>query len=249
MFAQVYNTSYYGFAVSPPPPAGATALAADAYSACGAQLAHRYGYSAASTQALPGMVADLVGGWNAARVDASTALTPGASALTGTLMVNVPANASDGQGGVTPQNDLASASGLTVRMLFDSPVGGVLPNFEWQGLGVFNASGGATTVTNTYAGTASSFTGPGTVTHPAVPYINGLYTTFSMSSAGTTVYVGPYVWASFPAVYFVSGQGAMTAANRLTLWNANLYDFQVYNAALSAAQVIGLSEGVAMAGC
>jgi hypothetical protein len=241
MFNQEYPTT-----VSPPPPVAATALAADAYSACAAQLAHRYGYSTASTTALSGMVADLAGAWNAVRVDAGNALLPGASGLTGTLVVNVPV----GQDGLTPVNDLGAASGLTVRMLFDSPAGGVLPNFEWQGLGVFNTSSGATTVTNTYAGSASTFTGPGTVTHPAVPYINGLYTTFSMSTAGTTVYVGPYVWASFPAVFFAAGsQGAMSAANRVTLYNANLYDFQVYNSALSAAQVIGLSEGVALAGC
>jgi hypothetical protein len=243
----VYNASFYSYAVSPPPPAGATALAADAYGACTAQLAHRYGYAAASTQSLPGMVADLAGTWNAVRVDAAFALLPGAGALTGTLVVNVPMNATDG---VSPVNDLLSASGLTVRMLFDSPGGGVLPNFEWQGLGVFNTSSGATTLTNTYAGTSSSFTGPGTVTHPTLPYINGLYTTFSMSGAGTTVYVGPYVWASFPALYFAPGsQGSMSAANRIIMYNANLYDFQVYNTALSAAQVIGLSEGVAMAGC
>ena len=245
LFNQVYGAA--GSNVLPsPPPAAASGLAADAYSACaGASLVHRYANSAASFLAVPGMLADTAGSWNAARVDAAGAAMPGASAATGTLLVAVPA----GPDGATPANDLGAASGVTVRVLFDSPAGGVVPSFDWQGFSVFNTSAGSTAVANTYSGTSSSYTGPGTVTHPAVPYINGLYTTFSMGAAGTLVYVGPYLWASFPAVYFAAGQGAMNAANRITLYNANLYDFQVYSTALTAAQIIGLSEGVSLSNC
>ena len=61
--------------------------------------------------------------------------------------------------------------------------------------------------------------------------------------------MGPYQWALLPGVYFApSGQGALTTANRVTLYGANLYDFQVYNVALNASQVVALSEGVAAPG-
>jgi hypothetical protein len=244
MFDAVYTSAAYAGALPSPPPALATGAAADSYGACAAAPpAHRYAAGAASMQQLPGMVADTAGGWHARRADSALAGLPGALAATGTLVVQVPAGP-DG----APLYDLCVAQGLTVRMLFDSQGGGVLPNLDWQGLSVYNTSGGSVTVSNTYAGTASSYTGPGTVTHPAIPAINGLYTTISMGTAGTVVYVGPYLWAAFPAVYFVApGQGALNAANRVTLFSANLYDLQVYNVALNASQIIGLSEGVSTA--
>ena len=163
---------------------------------------------------------------------------PGSGAVTGTLVVPVPAN------------DLAGASGLSVRLLFDTPGSGMVPSFQWGGLEMLNTSSGATAFVNSYGRFFAAATGAGTVTHPAVPYINGLYTTVVLASGGTTVYVGPYQWALLPGVYFApSGQGALTTANRVTLYGANLYDFQVYNVALNASQVVALSEGVAAPGC
>ena len=128
--------------------------------------------------------------------------------------------------------------------------GAAPPSFEWAGFGAFATGAGATTLSNVYGGYSSAHAGPGTPARPAAPYASGLYTTFVLGAANTSVFVGPSLWFVFPGVAFAAGaQGAGTAANRVTLGSATLYDFQVYNTALSAAQVIGLSEGARPAGC
>jgi hypothetical protein len=238
LFDSVYNTSAYQFSLPSPPPAGALGTAADAFSACAsAPPAHRY---LPGSSQYPGMLSDGAGGWHARRADGGASALPGApGGLTGgTLLFPVPAGALSG----APANDLAGAAGLTVRLLFD---GAVVPAFDWAGFSAATLASGATLVSNSYTGAAASFVGPGTAAHPAAPAIAGQYTTFVLGPGGASVYAGPYLWGSFPTVFFAAGsQGANTALNRVTLGaSATLQDLQVYNYAMSPAQVVGIAQG------
>jgi hypothetical protein len=227
----------------PPPPPGASTevysyLANDAlvFTACGAAPpAHWYGAYALSFSEVPGALADLAGDWLAQRVDAPDA--GGDSGANGTLVIALPPGADN--------ETAAVASGCTARLLLSPDALGAPIEISWLGLSFAMSSGGAAVMANSYAGSQGSAKGAGTLTQPYSPFSEGLYTTLVWGPEGSAIYVGPYLWASFPAVVWVPGQGLGTAACSVALGSNLLFDLQVYDYAFTGAQVVAAAQGAA----
>jgi hypothetical protein len=232
--------AFYAAAASPPP-SGATGGVWTGFAACAAQLAHRYAANATSFAALPGLVSDLGpaggGGWTAQRLNNASLISPGAAgAAAGALVVQVPAPAA--------ASELAAASGLTLRVLFD----GGMPELDWMGFSSWTPAAGGLAVSNAYTGRSASALGAGTLRQPVSPAASGAYTTLTLGPAGARVYLGAWLWAAFPRVAFAAGaQGNSTAANRITVpAGGTLYDLQVYNYEMPPSTVVALASGVAL---
>lgn len=98
------------------------------------------------------------------------------------------------------------------------------------------------------SGEAASFTGAGTPGSPLLPSLGRAYTFVTVGPDGAVVYVDGTTWATFPAVRWEPEAlgaraplrffGGNLAASRITL-----LDLQIYDYALSAAQVAVVSRG------
>ena len=120
----------------------------------------------------------------------------------------------------------SAGSGLTVRVLCD----GGAPSVEWGGFAVAFSEAG-TVLYNSYTGGAYGRLG-------GPPYAAGAYTTYVLSAAGSSVYVGSSLWAFTPLVAYAPGQGAAGLPGRvLACENCTLVDLQVYNRVVTPALV------------
>lgn len=110
-----------------------------------------------------------------------------------------------------------------------------------------------TRVTNPF-GASSSFSGLGTNTYsPLQPQQMDRYTFVVFSTTGTTVYVNGIPWASFPSVVYDTGVVPFLSRNtrffggNLVATSMTIHDLQIYQRALSPADVAALSKGVSSA--
>ena len=158
-------------------------------------------------------------------------IAAGAASVNGTLVVPLPG------GG-------AADGGLTLRLLTDSSITGV----EWAGFTAYQLPDAAGwELTNALTRAAAAVRGPGSLTQPHVPFLPGEYTTIVLGLDGTSIYAGARAWATVPSVALSPSQNRSAAPGRVVLGDANLYDFQVYDAALAPAQIIALAHGQANA--
>lgn len=98
--------------------------------------------------------------------------------------------------------------------------------------------------------------GDGSTRSPLVPSEPGFYTFVSIGAGGTTVYVAGLPWATFPGVAWgdlppAAPGASQTAPVSLRFFGGNLAsrwvaiaDLQVYDHAMSAGAIAGLSRGV-----
>jgi hypothetical protein len=146
-----------------------------AVAACAASPpAHRYGggpAAALNVSAWSGLVWD----WGSAsplpgKLLDGGALT-GAASVTGTLAVPVPAAAP-----LWP-------AGLTLRYLADGPLAGL----EWAGFTAYATPDGGLSLTNALSGGFARGLGAGTRARPLSPFLEGEYTTITLSAGGAAV--------------------------------------------------------------
>jgi hypothetical protein len=272
--------SVYAALLPPPPPAGRKLPGVVSCTISGLGLpAHRYA-GVAKGFTMPGLLLDTgssAQSWDAQRMESAVPASPADTNATGTLTFSfsppaaqepaatedvtaalragLPAPAPD----ISAEEWAALTAGYTVRLLYTCATSApCAPALQWMGLSVSVVGGSSLRVQNSYTGPGSSFRGPGTPQMPTLPWVSGQYTTFVFSTTGTTVYAGPYLWVSLPAVQvmlpswvLVNGQpvfeyqGKGWSSNQLALpADSALLDMQVYDQAFSGQQVISAAAGL-----